>query len=139
MRVYLAGAITYYQLNNELYKATEWRRELKERLKRYRIDCFDPTRGYDKHLTYSDASIVKQNQYYLDKCDIIIVNINDILQSPGTMYEIYDYYHKGKPVIAFGDDNLPNQPHIKKSITQYFITKEEVVDYIYSLYMQFNA
>ena len=51
MKIYLAGAITYHELNNELYKAMNWRNEVAQKLLdlnadicENKFDWFDPTK-----------------------------------------------------------------------------------------------
>lgn len=143
MKIYLAGAITYHELNNELYKAMNWRNEVAQKLLDLNVDIcenkfdwFNPTNNYEENLNYSYNSIVLQNKYYLDKCDIMIVNLDKLEHSPGTLFEMFYYYLNHKPIIAFDETKLLNQPHVHCSITEWFPDINNVIKYIKTMYVQ---
>jgi len=138
LRIYLIGSISEHLRNGELERATEWRSRLKNRLKTHNIECFDPCVNLQNHLTLSDKSIVLQNIYYLNSCDIGIVNTDKLIYSPGSWFEIFKYYFDKKPVVAFGEKPPTQVPHVREAISEYFKTEEEVVKYLKSLFKQFN-
>lgn len=134
MLIYSAGAMTAYFRVGRFEEAEKWRIELKNKLKDLNIRIYDPTVNFFDNIEYNNKTIVHQNRYYLDKSDLVVVNLENILRSPGTLYEIYRADFLEIPVIAFG--NEANQPHIENSITQRFDTLDEVVEYIKILYLQ---
>lgn len=139
MLCYSAGAISHYaRQGNDVFeeKAIKWRIELKDKLSELGIKVFDPTLNFDSNLSYNDKSIVFQNRYYLDKSDILIVNLAELDESPGTIWEIYRAVFKDKIILAFGWNDWYQSPHIKSSITERFDTLDEVVEYIKNLYSQ---
>lgn len=143
MKIYLAGAITYYEINNELYKAMNWRNKATQKLLELntdicdnKFDWFDPMDNYEENQNYNYNSIVLQNKHYLDECDLMIVNLDKLEYSPGTLFEIFYYYTNHKPIIAFGETKLIEQPHVNRSITEWFPDLNSVIKYIKNMYSQ---
>lgn len=144
IKLYLAGAISTHFNNNEYYKATKWRVKLAQKLLDLNaklcdnhFDWFDPTINFEENVKTANAkTIVHQNKYYLDKCDILIVNLEDLDKSQGTMYELFYYGIHNKPVIAFGHNKWENCPHIAESITVKLETIDDVVKYLSDYYCQ---
>jgi len=137
MLVYSAGCMNYYHETNTFEeKAIKWRLKLKDELSKLNIDLFDPTLNFNSNLIYSNRSVKLQNQYYLDKSDILIVNLENLDKSPGTLWEIYYANFKNKIILAFGNNKWYNSPHIKDSITEKFNDIDEVIEYIKNLYLQ---
>lgn len=135
MKLYLMGAISFWHKINKMHKATEWRKWFREHPVLSEIfTFFDPTLDFNENLKFPSNSIVAQNDVYLRKCNIGIVNTEVILYSPGTIYEITTYHNVNKPVFAFG--SKVEQPHIDHCITDYFQTKEELADYLICMYNQ---
>lgn len=146
LKLYLSGAISCHYNNNEYHKATEWRIKLIQKLlDRIADKCsgyydwFDPTLNFEDNIKTANArTVVHQNNYYLDRCDILIVNLEDLDKSLGTMYELFYYGIHDKPVIAFGEDtgNLLNSPHVSECITVKLNNIDEVVEYLDNYYYQ---
>jgi len=135
MLVYLAGAISCYMRNNELNECLNWRVSLTEKLNALGIECFDACINVKQNISYSSLSNIKQNLYYLSKSDIIIVNTDRILESPGTIFELTYCYLKQKPVIGLGiNDDINCSQHLSLCIDQCLRDEIEVVKYIKSLY-----
>ena len=132
MFIYLAGVMSYYDKINKFELATLWRQHVSCQMQEYNI--FDPCRNYDTNKTYNSKGVVYQNINFLNKADIIIVDTYDIDKSPGTLFEIYYAFLHHKPVIAFGDNVLCDQPHINASITIKFDAIDDVVKYIKNMY-----
>ena len=144
LKLYLAGCISYHYSNNEYHKATEWRIKLIQKL----LDCiadkcdsyydwFDPTLNFEDNIKTANArTVVHQNNYYLDKCDILIINLEDLDKSPGTMYELFYYGIHNKPVIAFGYNKLIHSPHISECITVKLNNINDVIEYLDNYYYQ---
>ncbi|MBC8062983.1 MAG: nucleoside 2-deoxyribosyltransferase domain-containing protein [Clostridiaceae bacterium] len=139
MLVYLAGTIKYFEAHDEFLKATEWRKEASNILKHTHIKTFDPCDKYEQNKEYASKGVVNQNLAYLRKSDIILVNLDGIEKSPGTMFEIFYGYMNHIPVVAFADNYLyGKQPHVTESITSYFHKFEDAVDYIQNMFSQEN-
>ena len=71
--------------------------------------------------------------------DIIVVNLNGLNSSIGTIIELHDaHYHKRIPVIAFGDKTLYStlHPWVKNDITRVEDDIYGVVEYIRDFYMK---
>lgn len=143
MKIYLGGCISHYHSNNELYKAIDWRNEFTQKLLDLnaelcdtKFDWFDPTYNFKENLQYSNKSIVAQNIHYLNECDIMVVNLDKLEYSPGTMFEMYYYYLKHKPVFAFGDSKAIEQPHVNCSITAHFKSIDDIIKHLKHMYIQ---
>lgn len=130
---YLMGAISYYYNNNQIEEATEWRDWFCTKLLEYDIECFNPMKNFKVNLQFPGRSIVTQNNYFLSQCNIGIVNLKNIDKSLGTLYEMFQYHFYGKPIIAF--EKMPEQPHILSAIDCWLKSKEDVLDYLISMYL----
>jgi nucleoside 2-deoxyribosyltransferase len=134
--IYLAGAMTYYEKIQELSNAIKWRQQVEDLLSDCAIKVYDPTNNYTQNKTYDVKGVPYQNLYYLQNCDLIILNMEYIEHSPGTLFEIFLGWYLKKPIISFGYSRLLEQPHIKESITIHFDTLEDCTDYVKSMYLQ---
>lgn len=138
MFIYLAGAMSYYDNIHKFELATDWRNEAVNKLKVCGYDdkdIFNPCIRYIYNKEYEPNGVVYQNLVYLKKANVIILNLNDIDKSYGTLFEIYYAFLNHIPVIAFGENVLyNNQPHVRASITMKFKTINDVVAYITSMY-----
>lgn len=136
MLIYLAGCMSYYYENSEPQKAERWRDIAKERLKDIGISTFDPTLHYTTNSSYDSNLMVQQNEYYLKKTDIILVNLNDLDKSYGTIYELVYAHALEKPILAFGNSTICVHPHLKHILQKYFRSLEEVLNFINTVYCQ---
>ena len=133
--IFLSGCMSYHYNNNKPELAENWRNKATDRLKD-KFDIFNPCTNYYKNINYNPKGVVYQNIAYLNKSDIILLNIDDIQQSPGTLFELYYSFLHNKPVISFGKSLLLNQPHIHEAITMNFLDLDGVCDYIDNMYCQ---
>lgn len=138
MFIYLAGAMRYYDNIHKFELATDWRDEAVNKLKvcGYKDkDIFNPCKNYNINKTFDSSGVVYQNLVYLHKTDVLILNLQDIDKSPGTLFEIYYAFLNHIPVVGFGENELYNvQPHIRASITVKFDNVDQVVGYIKNMY-----
>lgn len=136
MNIYSAGALTYYHRNNQIKKGLKWRSELDEWAVDNDINTFNPGITYMKEINhfYNPNMCVAQNDYYIDKCDICVVNLDDIDYSPGTIYEITRFRELRKPVIGFGVKHW--SPHINSCISHQCETLDEVIELICNMFGQ---
>jgi len=139
MYIYLAGTLSHYYKIDQMFRATKWRNEIINFCLDNNINYFDPVETFInniKNKKLSSKLIVEQNKHYLNKTDILIVNLSDILKSPGTQWEIfYANIIRRIPIIAIGDKL--ESPHLD-CITQYCKDTEEVIAILISMFHQSN-
>lgn len=136
MLIYLAGCMSYYYENSESQKAEHWRYIVTERLKNIGISTFDPTLYYTTNSSYDSDLMVQQNEYYLKKADIILVNLDDLDKSYGTIYELVYAHALEKPILAFGSTTIYGHPHLKHIIRNCFVSLSEVLEFLDTVYCQ---
>ena len=134
LNIYSAGAMTTHDRNNEFHKAVDWRRKAKQ-LFPTNVYLFDPTQNYETNSKYDLKNIPYQNLHFLNKCDIMLLNLEKLDESPGTLFEIFNYFFNKKPIIAFGHSEWLWNPHIHESITIKFETLDEAIKHIKSMYL----
>jgi len=136
MFIYEAGALTYYHRNDQIDKGLNWRSELDTWANDNNIKTFNPGLTYllEKNHSYDPKMCVIQNDYYIEKCDICVVNLNDIDFSPGTQYELIRFKLLGKPVVAFGNKHW--SPHINFCISHQCENLEEVIELLCNMFNQ---
>ena len=134
LAIYTAGAMTTHYINNEPEKAEKWRLKVSDAFYNKDIKVFNPCINYSINKTYESKGVVYQNIHYLERSDIIILNLDELEESPGTLFELYYFFLHQKPVIAFGCNEIYNQPHIHESITIRFDTLNESIQYIKNMY-----
>ena len=137
MYIYECGALTYYHRNNEMQKATEWREKL-DKWANNNVKTYNPAKTFLKEInhTYDARACVDQNEYYLSKCDIMVVNLDDIDFSPGSIYELVRFKDMRKPVIAFGIKHW--SPHINSCISNHCETLDDAIELIENMFDQGN-
>lgn len=136
MLIYLAGCMSYYYESSKPEKAEHWRDIAKEKLKDIGISTFDPTLHYKNNYSYNSDLMVQQNEYYLNKADLILVNLDDLDKSYGTIYEMVYAHALGKPILAFGGTIIYEHPHLKHILQNCFTSLEEVLKFINTVYYQ---
>ncbi len=138
MFIYTIGALTYYYKNNEFYKGLKWRNDLSDWAENANIKVFNPALNFinETNHTYNPKIVVDQNDYYINKCDIAVVNLDDIDYSPGSIYELVRFKELRKPVIAFGKRHW--SPHINYCISHQCETLEDVIELLCNMFNQGN-
>lgn len=141
--LFLSGCMSYYYNLDRPELAEQWRRDVENQIEGYdflknNFKVFNPCKNFYKNSTYSSKGIVHQNLFYLRKSGIILLNLADLDKSPGTIFEIVDFYLDSKPVIAFGENNLYTnmQPHIHEAITHKCRDLNEAMEYLCDVYGQ---
>lgn len=132
--VYLAGAITYFYKTEQSERATAWRDKAEEFLNDYNIKCFNPCKESPSCWEYPQDGLIKQNYFYLNNCDIVLVNLDMINDSVGTIWELSMAWKDHKTVIAFGKTPWLKRPHMKSLIDVKFDTLDEALDYVVDMY-----
>jgi len=136
MYIYEIGALTYYARTNQIEKGLKWRKELDTWAKDNNVKTYNPAITFSKEInhTYNPNLVVAQNDYYIDKCDIAIVNLDDIDYSPGSIFELTRFKELRKPVIAFGSKHW--SPHLNSCIHHQCESLDEVIELLCSMFEQ---
>ena len=132
--VYLAGAMSYFYNKNTPQLAKEWRDYSKLFLEKHNINCFNPCDEPKVCSTFPKGGLMKQNYYYLKNCDIVLVNLDMIQDSPGTMWELSMAWAQKKLVVAFGDSHWLEREHLISLIDVKFENKDEALNYINNMF-----
>ena len=140
MFIYTIGSLTYYYRTKQSEKGHIWREMLKQWASDNGVKVFDPASTYAKESnhSYNPKLCVEQNNYYIDKCDIAVVNMDCLEESPGSIYELVRFKELGKPVIAFGKSKWDWSPHIQYCISHQCETLEEVIELLSNMFNQGN-
>ena len=137
LNCYLAGAMSQYLIEDgKIDRAVAWRKEILRGLEDSNIRIFDPTLKFQYNQFYDLDGILPQNRLYLEKCDILVLNLTYLEYSPGTMYEISVASYLNKPIIAFGDSKWFTYAHVKSMVTIRFDSVEDVCEYLHNMYCQ---
>lgn len=141
-KIYLAGkmnGLSFEEMNN-------WRNEVFQKLLslsemyNIKLNVVNPVLYYNfeekRHQT--EIEVEEFDLAHVISSDIVIVNLNGLKDSIGTIIELHDaHYHNKIPVIAFGDKELFNNLHpwVKNDITRVENNINDVVTYIRDFYM----
>ncbi len=136
MYIYEIGAITKYYRDSTPEKAFVWRDEIDYWAGQRRgVNTFNACKAYNPntlHLNNLGRIGVDQNEYFINKCDIAICNMEDIEASPGSIYELVRFKMQGKPVIAFGAPNW--SPHLMSCISCVVPTLQDALDLLDTMF-----
>ena len=132
--VYLAGAISYFLNTKQPRRAIVWREKATETLGQFDIKCFDPCKESPSCWNYPQDGLIKQNYFYLNNCDIVLVNLDMINDSIGTVWELSMAWKEQKQVVAFGKTPWLERPHMRSLIDVKFDTLDEALSYIADMY-----
>lgn len=139
MLVYLAGAMSEHDRLGYFKEAIEWREQATTEFEGTHLKVFNPCINYDVNKKFNTKGVVTQNLTYLKKSDIVLLNLDKLECSPGSLYELFWAYFKHIPVIAFNNNYLYGvQSHITESISIRFDKLDEALDYIWNMYSQDN-
>jgi hypothetical protein len=140
--IYEAGSLTYLY-DNDIFKcATEWRDKLDTWAKDNGVYTFNPAKTFlkEKNHTYSGQMAVRQNDLYLDKTNIMVMQMDYLDYSPGTIYEIVSYkrLYPWKPVISFSliSDLHHKNPHIESCISEHCRGIDSVIELLSNMFGQ---
>lgn len=142
MKIYLAGkmgGLSFKEMN-------DWRDDAFQKLLKQsemystKLDIINPVLYYNfeekRHQT--EIEVEEFDLAHVISSDIIIVNLDGLSNSIGTIIELHDaHYHHKIPVIAFGDKELYNNLHpwVKNDITRVENNIDDAVAYIRDFYM----
>ena len=105
-----------------------------------KINVINPVLYYnfEEKRHQSEIEVEEYDLAHVVSSDIIIVNLEGLQDSIGTIIELHDaHYHHKIPVIAFGDKKLYDDLHpwVKNDITRVEDNINDVVAYIRDFYM----
>jgi len=134
--IYSAGSLTYLKKIGKLQKAFEWREKLEDWAKDNDAKIFNPATTFKKevNLGYSEKIIVQQNEFFLQKSTIMVVQLDYLDYSPGTIYEMVLFKSMNKPIIAFGE-NKHWSPHMNYCISQHCNTIEDTIELLNNMFL----
>jgi len=135
--IYLAGkccGLTFEESN-------AWRKTIKEYLENnydfnYIIKVFNPNEyfNYFEKLHKTNKQIKEYFFSRLDKCDLVIVNLNNSNSSVGTGQELQRAVDMNIPIIGFGTKELyPWEAEVDCQVV--FDTMEECINYVKEYYL----
>lgn len=133
--IYLAGAISYFYNIDQKERATAWRSKAVKYFEPYDIKCFNPCDEPIECWQYPQSGLIKQNYFYLKNCDIVLVNLDMINDSIGTVWELSMAWRDHKPIIAFGKTPWLDRPHMLSLMDIRLDTLDEALDYISNMYL----
>ena len=142
LKIYLAGKMSGISFE----EMTEWRNEVFQKLLKSveyystKINVINPVLYYNfkEKRHQSEVEVEEFDLAHAVSSDIIVVNLDGLQDSIGTIIELHDaHYHHKIPVIAFGSRELYNNLHpwVKNDITRVESNIDDVVTYIRDFYM----
>jgi hypothetical protein len=139
--VYLAGSITKHIEKDTLSRAIYWRKVANKMLRECGIKSYDPTLNFIRNKDKNRKDFLQQNNLYLNKSNIMLIDLDYICQSGGTLFELAIAYNKGMVIVSFGDMNNFSEDifgHFEEIIKSGFNFKtfDEAINYIVDLYEQ---
>lgn len=132
--------MTEYLNRGEFEESRKWREDFGYKIVKAGINndldikIFDPTANFETNKHSSEEGVVIQNNYYLQKSDILVVNGKYLLHSPGSIFEISHAWFNHKPVYIFGDEEYQRILHLRVMCTEHLDNMDEVVKRIVNLY-----
>ena len=142
-KIYLAGKMNGFSFE----EMNSWRDEVFNKLLNLsgmydtKLDVINPVMYYnfEKKRHQTEIEVEEFDLAHVISSDIIIVNLNGLKDSIGTIIELHDaHYHHKIPVIAFGSQELYDDLHswIKNDITRVENDIDEMLDYIEDFYLR---
>ena len=135
-KIYLCGAMGCYE-NPEEYMF--WRRKIVA-LYNDVADVFDPSEfySYEEQMHKTEKEIMEYELYNLKRCDFVILNLDRIHESIGSIMEIAVANENNIPIIAFGslDKYEHLYPWLKECILRHETSMPETIEYINKYFLQ---
>lgn len=142
LKIYLAGKMSGLSFD-EMFN---WRNDLKGRLENIaswretKVNIINPVDFYNFEYPQHQSEIEVEDfdLAHVKSSDVIIVNLDGLESSIGTIIELHDAHYNNKiPVIAFGNKKLYNKLHpwIKNSITRVEKNIDDIVEYMGDFYI----
>lgn len=134
LKVYLSGAIKCVNTNFQNWRDTCF--EIEENGFYSDIKFIDPNShfNYTNKLPKTDKQCLDLFMWLVDKCDILLVNLDQSDKSCGTCMEIEHAFCHNIPIIAFGSNSKTWYSWAETRSSVIFNTLEEAIEYIYMSY-----
>lgn len=142
-KIYLAGKMGGLSFDEMI----GWRKKVNQKLLKTagfyneKVNIINPVLYYNfeekRHQT--EIEVEEFDLAHVISSDIIIVNLDGLSSSVGTIIELHDaHYHHKVPVIAFGDKELYDNLHpwVKNDITRVEKDIDDVITYIQDFYLR---
>lgn len=139
-RIYLAGAMSGLSFE----EMSSWRLDVINRVKRiypndYKVRVVNPVDYYNfkEVLHQSELEVMKFDLNKVKKSDLVIVNMEHLNTSIGTIVECYEAHKNDIPVLAFGSDELYGNLHpwIQCCITRHDPKIADTLKYVKDFYL----
>lgn len=134
LRVYLSGGVKQVDENFQSWRT----RCLMLRQNGYytELDFVDPINyfNYNNKQPKTDKQCLDFFMWQIDRCDVLLVNLDNSNVSVGTGMEIEHAFCKGIPIIAFGSKSNTWYNWAETRSTVIFDTLDQAVDYIHEYY-----
>lgn len=126
-KIYLCGAMGCYKDPNDYMK---WRKTIND-LFCDEAEIFDPSKYYNYEIKMhkTEKEIMIYDLYNLESSDVVILNLDNVNHSVGSIMEIITAKRLGIPIIAFGDINDVH-PWIKECIFRHEDSMKDAVIYL---------
>lgn len=141
LKIYLAGAmsgLTFDEMNG-------WRKDIKNLLitrSKYVGSVVNVTNpvdyyNFEEKRHKNELEVMNFDLNKVKHSDLVVVNMQNLNTSLGTVIELYEAYKSGIPVLAIGDEDTYKKLHpwVQCCITRYDNTYRDIVDYIVDFYM----
>lgn len=134
LRIYLSGSV-----KNVKSKFQNWRSECLE----FKYDGYYPNLQFIDPISYfnyadkqpkTDKQCIDLFMWQVDKCDVLLCNLDNSAVSVGTMAEIEHAFCHNIPIIAFGNKPKTWYSWAKERASVIFNTLEDAVIYINNSY-----
>lgn len=132
-RVYLAGAMSCFQEEGNYAPAVGWREKATVFLDASGIKVFNPTYLSEEQFSFKPGApgVILQNYSYINKCDAILVNLDKLEESIGSIWELSIAWENNKSVVGFGTcEKFKNRPHFDALVPVRIETLEEACEYL---------
>lgn len=140
LQIYLGGKM--YGLTKE--EMCSWREQFIKIISpcaenyNVRLNCVNPCKYYnfEEVRHQSDMEVMKFDLARVCEGDLLVVNLDGLSTSVGTIIECYEAWKCGIPVLAFGEYSIYEKLHpwIKNCITRCDPSMFETIEYIKDFY-----
>lgn len=133
IKIYLAGAMTHYFVNQQYYKATAWRERIKSVLEDVDVEVFDPAASY---WGEEEDDGFFFDLYTLKKSSLVIVKFSDYgVHSVGTDMELALAHEYQIPIIAINETGHSLHTWQTCCINREFTDEDQAIEYACSHYI----
>lgn len=128
LNVYLSGAVAKVPDNFQ-----QWRDQCLDYAQYYtNLKFIDPNTyfNYTDKLPDTDKQCQDLFIWMIDKCDVMLVNLDDSYRSVGTGMEVEHAFCNNIPIIGFGNYEATWYPWVGSRVSAVFEDLEDAIHYI---------